>query len=169
MFTNDAARRTFLRVAGLGMSGVAVGAMTRSAVAKSTPTSGGEYDVRTFGAKGDGKTVDTPAINKAIDAAAAAGGGTVLFRAGSYLCYSIHLKSNVGLYLDHGATIVAADTPVGGKRRLRRGGAESVGPISGLRPQPLAQQFDLGRGTQEYFDCRAGTYLGQRPEQRQRK
>ena len=40
---------------------------------------------------------------------AAAGGGTVYLRAGSYLCYSIHLKSKVALYLDQGATIVAAD------------------------------------------------------------
>jgi polygalacturonase len=71
------------------------------------------FDVKAFGAKGDGKSVDTPAINKAIDAAAAAGGGTVLFPAGSYLSVSIHLKSNITLYLDQGASIVAADTAPG--------------------------------------------------------
>ncbi len=68
-----------------------------------------EYDVRAFGARGDGKTLDTEAINKAIDAAAAGGGGTVRFPAGRYLSFSIHLKSNITLYLDHGTTIVAAD------------------------------------------------------------
>ena len=68
-----------------------------------------EYDVRAFGAKGDGQTLDTVAINKAIEAAAAGGGGTVRFPAGSYLSFSIHLKSNITLYLDQGATIVAAD------------------------------------------------------------
>jgi polygalacturonase len=67
------------------------------------------YDVRALGAAGDGKTIDTPAINRAIDEAASAGGGTVYFRAGNYLCYSIHLKSKVAIYLDAGATIVAAD------------------------------------------------------------
>src|SRR5690348_11789190 len=67
------------------------------------------YDVRAFGAAGDGKALDTVAIDKAIDAAAAAGGGTVLFPAGNYLSVTIHLKSNVALYLDPGATIVAAD------------------------------------------------------------
>ena len=68
------------------------------------------YNVKTFGATGDGKTVDTPAINKTIDAAAAAGGGTVYFPAGNYLSVSIHLKSNIALYLDQGATIIAANT-----------------------------------------------------------
>jgi polygalacturonase len=68
-----------------------------------------EYDVRTFGAKGDGKTLDTNAINSAISAAAANGGGTIRFRAGSYLSFSIRLKSNISLYLDQGATILAAD------------------------------------------------------------
>jgi polygalacturonase len=68
------------------------------------------YNVKTFGALGDGKNLDTPAINKAIDAAAAAGGGTVYFPAGNYLSVSIHLKSNIALYLDHGATILAANT-----------------------------------------------------------
>jgi polygalacturonase len=69
----------------------------------------GGFDVRAFGAKGDGKALDTPAVNSAIDAAAAAGGGTVRFPAGTYRCFSIHLKSNVALYLDQGATILAAD------------------------------------------------------------
>lgn len=67
------------------------------------------FDVRAFGAAGDGKALDTPAIDKAIDAASAAGGGTVLFPAGDYLSVTIHLKSNVALYLDQGATVVAAD------------------------------------------------------------
>ena len=70
--------------------------------------------MRAFGAVGDGKTLDTAAINKAIDAATAAGGGTVLFPAGNYLSYSIHLRSNVALYLDLGATIIAADAPAPG-------------------------------------------------------
>jgi len=72
------------------------------------------YDVTTFGAKGDGQTLDTSAINRAIETAAAAGGGTVQFPAGTYLSVSIRLKSNITLYLDQGATILAAD-PVAGK------------------------------------------------------
>lgn len=72
------------------------------------------YDVRAFGARGDGKTLDTAAINKAIEAAAAAGGGTVNFPAGTYLSVSIRLRSNITLQLNPGATILAAD-PVPGK------------------------------------------------------
>lgn len=74
----------------------------------------GIFNVRAMGATGDGKTVDTPAINKTIEAAAGAGGGTVYFPAGTYLCYSIHLKSNVALYLDRGATVLAGETGQGG-------------------------------------------------------
>src|SRR5271170_4159600 len=66
------------------------------------------YDVRKFGAKGDGKTLDSPAINKAIEAAAAQGGGTVLLSAGTYLSGSIRLESNIHLLVDAGATILAA-------------------------------------------------------------
>ena len=68
-------------------------------VQKSAPFVGA-FDVRKYGAKGDGKALDSPAINKAIDAAAAAGGGTVLFTAGTYRSFSIRLKSNVALNLD---------------------------------------------------------------------
>jgi polygalacturonase len=66
------------------------------------------YNVKKYGAYGDGKNLDTKAIDKAIDAAAAAGGGTVYFPAGDYLSVTIHLKSNIALYIDQAATIVAA-------------------------------------------------------------
>jgi polygalacturonase len=69
-----------------------------------------EFDVRAFGATGDGTTIDSDAINRAIVAAAAAGGGTVYFPAGTYASHSLRLRSHVGLYLDQGAVLLAADT-----------------------------------------------------------
>lgn len=66
------------------------------------------YDVTHYGATGDGHTIDTTAINQAIQEAAAQGGGTVYFPAGDYACYSIRLASHVHLYLEQGACIVAA-------------------------------------------------------------
>jgi polygalacturonase len=106
-------RRDFLKLAGAGIAGSALGAATtvQAAPPKATPAASNALDVKTFGATGNGKTLDTPAVNKAIDAAAAAGGGVVRFPTGNYLCYSIHLKSHVSLFLDPGATIVAADSP----------------------------------------------------------
>ena len=69
----------------------------------------GIYNVKTFGATGNGQTSDTKAINTAIDSAANAGGGRVYFPAGNYLSGSIHLKSNISLYLEQGATLIATD------------------------------------------------------------
>ena len=66
------------------------------------------FDVRTYGAKGDGQTQDRDAINKTIEAAAAAGGGTVDFPPGVYLTGSLHLRSNITLHLESGATIEAS-------------------------------------------------------------
>jgi polygalacturonase len=66
------------------------------------------YNVRAFGAVGNGTSLDSPAINEAIGVAAAAGGGTVLVPTGTYLCGSIHLKSNIHLVIDAGATILGA-------------------------------------------------------------
>jgi polygalacturonase len=111
------ARRRFLKGAGLVVPGLALAGEIPTSAAKGAaemghPEQGAAtafYDVRAFGATGDGKTIDTPAINRAIDEAASAGGGAVYFRAGNYLCYSIHLKSKVAIYVDSGATIVAAD------------------------------------------------------------
>src|SRR5215469_14823535 len=106
-------RRKFLT---LGAAGVAapllVGGRARAASSPGSPRE--NFDVMAYGAKGDGKTIDSPAINQAIEAAAASGGGTVRFPAGTYLSFSIRLKSNIALYLDAGATILAAD-PAGAK------------------------------------------------------
>lgn len=71
------------------------------------------FDVTHFGARGDGVTIDTDAINRAI-AAAANGGGMVYFPAGTYASYSIHLQSNVFLYLGLNATLLAA-SPANGR------------------------------------------------------
>jgi polygalacturonase len=102
-------------LAGGSAGSLGVGARSVFASPRATVGAGvSGYDVRTYGSKGDGKTIDTPAINKGIEAAAAAGGGTVFLPAGNYLCYSIHLKSNIGLFLDQGATIIAADPPANG-------------------------------------------------------
>ena len=88
-------------------------------------TGGAVFDVRAFGARGDGKTLDTEAINKAIDAAAAKGGGTVLLPAGTYLSFSIRLKSHVTLFLGPGVTLVAAEPARGG------GGTTRPSPTNG--------------------------------------
>ena len=96
----------------------------------------GWLNVRTFGATGDGVTIDTPAVNRAIEAAAAQGGGTVWFPAGTYSCYTIRLKSHVGLHLDHGATILAASVPDGG---TTTGGYDAAGPR-----QPWEAYQDFG-------------------------
>ncbi|MEO5714874.1 MAG: glycoside hydrolase family 28 protein [Luteolibacter sp.] len=66
------------------------------------------FNVRDYGATGDGKALDSPAINRAIEAAAKAGGGTVFLNAGTYLSGSIRMKSNINLHVDAGATILGA-------------------------------------------------------------
>ncbi len=108
-------RRRFLTHAGAGLAITTLGIRPQMAAGQSAGANANTtIDVRAFGATGDGKTIDTPSINKAIDSIAASGGGTLFFPAGNYLSYSIHLKSNIAFYLDAGATIVAADSPADG-------------------------------------------------------
>jgi polygalacturonase len=77
-------------------------AATQSAIAAGP----GVFSIRDYGATGDGKTLDTAAINKAIGACAAAGGGQVLLPPGKYLSGTVHLKSHVTLFLEAGAMLI---------------------------------------------------------------
>lgn len=86
------------------------------------------FNVRDFGAAGNSSATDSPAINRAIEAAAASGGGTVWFPAGTYLSYSIRLKSHVTLYLDSGAVILSASIPLQGTTTGGYDPAESNAP-----------------------------------------
>jgi len=119
----DARRRDLLKLAPFVLApGAAFARSTQDAASPGTAPVPLLFDVRTYGAVGDGKSVDTPAINQAIEAAAAVGGGVVVVPAGEYLCFSIRLKSNVSLYLSQGATIVAAASPVPGENTGYCGG-----------------------------------------------
>ena len=117
-------RRNLLRLGSAGLAAAAIPTAYGMAQApgRDPSTHQATFDPRTFGAAGDGKTLDTDAINKAIDAAATIGGGTVVFPAGEYLSFSIHLKSYVHLYLSQGATIVAAASPLPGETTGFNGG-----------------------------------------------
>ena len=125
-------RRDLLKMAG-GGAAATVGPLAASAQEHRFTAAQGPawFDVRKFGAKGDGASIDSPAINRAIDAAATAGGGTVHFPAGVYLTYSIRLKSKVGLYLDHGCVILAAPTPLDG---TTTGGYDAAEPQGEWEP-----------------------------------
>lgn len=98
----------FLMLIALGLLAAAGCAAPGKMKGTSTNCSSSKYNVRSYGAVGDGNKLDTDAINRAIAAANTAGGGTVEFPAGTYLSTSIHLKSNVTLYLEYGAVIKAA-------------------------------------------------------------
>jgi polygalacturonase len=126
MNTFDSARRDLLKFGSMGLAASAAAALPSFAAAQSTGAAGSAtpmfFDVRAFGATGDGKTVDSPAINKAIEAAAAAGGGTVVFPKGNYVSFSIRLKSHVDLYLSQGSAIIAAESPLPGQTTGYMGG-----------------------------------------------
>jgi len=86
------ARRGFLKAASAGLVGGKLMGLPETLDARNIGQGSVALPVTHFGAKRDGKALDTPPSNHAIDAAARAGGGIVFFPAGTYLCYSIHLK-----------------------------------------------------------------------------
>lgn len=65
------------------------------------------YPITSYGARADGQTDNTQAIQKAIDAASESGGGTVLVPAGKFVTGVIYLKSNINLHFDKGAALLA--------------------------------------------------------------
>ena len=123
-------RRSLVAWAGSTLAASSLPAIAQSPAATPAPNPNAPpwHNIRHYGATGDGSTIDSSAINRAIDAASALGGGTVYFPAGIYASYSIRLKSNITLFLDQGAVLLAAPTPHDG---LPTGGfdpAEPQGP-----------------------------------------
>jgi hypothetical protein len=100
-------RRRMLGLAGGAALAGRLGAAATAEQAAGNPAEpyGRLFDVRSYGAAGNGAAKDTAAIQKAIDACHDAGGGIVYFSAGSYLTGTIQIKSNVTLYLHVGATL----------------------------------------------------------------
>ena len=101
-------RRDWLRTTSMGIaSGWAIAPSAQShALPKAPPPAGQLFSPIAFGAKGDGVAKDTPALQRAIDAASEHGGGTVHVPAGRYLCGTLVLKSNVSLWLDNGSILI---------------------------------------------------------------
>ena len=88
------------------------------------------FNVKDFGAVGDGVTLETSSVQQAIDACFESGGGTVRVPAGSFVIGTVHLKSNVTLSLDHGAEIWGSqsmgDYPIDQLRPAREGNSECL-------------------------------------------
>lgn len=109
----------------------------------------GKIDIKQFGVSGKGDSDDTEKINAAIDSIYRLGGGTILFTPGVYNVRTVHLKSNVWLYLEKGATIQAlkgGDAPEltwFSSRKYRSGlSPTDMGPY--LNPENWLTKQDVG-------------------------
>ena len=154
-----------------------------AARAEGTPVNNGAlFSVRDFGAKGDGKALDTAAIQAAIKACSANGGGTVVVPAGVFLSGTLFLQSHVALCLQPGAVLLGStdlrdfppttpryrsytDVNYVERSLIYAEGAEDVsicgrGTVDG---QGGAKAFQLGGGSEHYkerpylirmIDCR---------------
>jgi polygalacturonase len=107
------------------------------------------FDVRQFGAKGDGRTLDTAAIQKALEACGRAGGATVKFSPGIYLSQPITIRTKTTMLLEAGATLLASPTQSdflkgGGDWLKAKSGGDFIPFISG---KDLTDVTFTGKGT----------------------
>ena len=148
-------RRQWLeRVSVPALGASAAGALGTTSIGAQTPAPSADplngarvYNVRDFGAKGDGKTLDTAALQAAIDACTRDGGGTVLVPAGVFHIGTVELKSNVTLHLAAAATLLgsadgkqyhAVDAiPLHGDSTLGDGNWALIFAVDGARTSPI--------------------------------
>lgn len=127
-------------------------------------------DVRQFGAKGDGKTLDTEAIQKAIDECGKAGSGTVRLTAGTYLSKPIFLRSNITFQLDEGAILKATDEPNDFVNTEKKGSKDSLGFINGnnLTNITIAGKGTIDGSGQRWWPAAIEAKKAKQPEARKR-
>lgn len=111
-----------------------------------SPRPGNTYDIRDYGAKGDGTSDDAAAIQRAIDKCAANGGGTVTVPAGhTFLCGPLHLASYVNLHLEPNSRLLAnPDESIYTESAFRENRGEGMMWISG---KDLQEVSITGTGT----------------------
>ncbi|MGJ8653100.1 MAG: glycoside hydrolase family 28 protein [Opitutaceae bacterium] len=119
------------------------------------------FNVREYGAAGDGVTLDTKAIQSTIDACTEAGGGKVWVPAGQYVIGTVEIKSKVTLSLDYGAELWGSqnrqDYPIDQLRPSREGQSQCLlyaEDATNIRLEGLGV-ID-GRGHPEFFPRKAG-------------
>lgn len=137
--------------------------------ARSPITTGKIFDVKKFGATGDGKTYDTEAIQKALDTCAKAGGGTVEFPAGTYWSKPINLKGDrLTVQLDEGAKLQASDDFADFSDTKKHGAASAFVNANGLKNLTITGKGIIdGSGAKWWAEMRAAQKAGQ-PEPRRR-
>lgn len=140
-------RRQVLRAGALAGGALVPAALATAAeVPPAAPAARGPFDVRDFGAQGDGKVLDTAGLQGAIDACHRAGGGTVRVSSGTYLTKPIELRSFVTLHLEAGSTILGSprleDYTVEGTDAS--GESERAGVVTARNAERVAI---VGRGT----------------------
>jgi len=113
------------------------------------------FDVRQFGAKGDSETIDTAAIQQALDACGRADGGTVWFRPGIYLSQPLTLRTKTTVRLDPGAILKATDEP----KDFLPAGVPWSDILNGSKKGPLAA-FISGKDLTDITICGGGTIDG---------
>ena len=120
-----------------------------------------DFNIKDLGAIGDGNTLDTVAVQKAIDSCSEAGGGIVRIPAGRFVIGTVQIKSNVTLSFDHGAELLGSqdmkDYPIDKLRPAREGNSECLlyaADATNIRFEGLGV-ID-GRGSREAFPKRKG-------------
>lgn len=134
-----------------GMASVPCAEMTKAKI----------FNIKDFGAIGNGVVLDTAAVQKAIDTCSEAGGGVLRIPAGRFVIGTVEVKSNVTLSFDHGAELLGSqdmkDYPVDKLQPAREGNAECLlyaADATNIRFEGLG--IIDGRGSPEAFPRRSG-------------